>query len=311
MIVFGPVPSRRLGRSLGINNIPPKHCTYSCLYCQVGPTKATEIRPRAFYEPEYLFDEIAKHLEKLKRCGETVDYLTFVPDGEPTLDAGLGRAIELLRVLDIKIAVISNASLISERQVRENLKLADWVSLKVDAVDRSIWQRINRPHEELDLERILSGMLTFAGEFTGTLATETMLLEDINTGQDSTERLASFLLKLAPEIVYLSIPTRPTADSNVRAACAETLTRVYQTVSEVMPRVELLSGYEGNAFSSTGDFVEDILAITAVHPMRKDAVMKLLEKNHQDWRAVQALLNQGKLKEVDYQGHSFYVRSSL
>lgn len=311
MIVFGPVPSRRLGRSLGINNIPPKHCSYSCLYCQVGPTKATEIRPRAFYEPEYLFDEIAKHLEKLKRCGETVDYLTFVPDGEPTLDAGLGRAIELLRVLDIKIAVISNASLISERQVRENLKLADWVSLKVDAVDRSIWQRINRPHEELDLERILSGMLTFAGEFTGTLATETMLLEDINTGQDSTNRLASFLLKLAPEIVYLSIPTRPTADSNVYAACAETLTRVYQTVNEVMPRVELLSGYEGNAFSSTGDFVEDILAITAVHPMRKDAVMKLLEKNHQDWRVVQILLNQGKLKEVDYQGHSFYVRSSL
>ncbi|WP_404361011.1 radical SAM protein [Methylotuvimicrobium sp. KM1] len=311
MIVFGPVPSRRLGRSLGINNIPPKHCSYSCLYCQVGPTKATEIRQRAFYEPEYLFDEIAKHLEKLKRCGETVDYLTFVPDGEPTLDAGLGRAIELLRVLDIKIAVISNASLISERQVREHLKLADWVSLKVDAVDRSIWQRINRPHQELDLELILSGMLRFAGEFTGTLATETMLLEDINTGQDSTKRLASFLLKLAPEIVYLSIPTRPTADSSVRAACAETLTRVYQTVNEVMPRVELLSGYEGNVFSSTGDFVEDILAITAVHPMRKDAVMKLLEKNHQDWKAVEVLLKQGKLQEVDYEGYSFYVRSSL
>lgn len=311
MIVFGPVPSRRLGRSLGINNIPPKHCSYSCLYCQVGPTKATEIRPRAFYEPEHLFDEVAKHLEKLERCGERVDYLTFVPDGEPTLDAGLGRAIELLRVLDIKIAVISNASLISERQVRENLKLADWVSLKVDAVDPSIWQTINQPHETLDLERILSGMLTFAGEFTGTLATETMLLEGINTEQDSVQRLTWFLQKLAPEIVYLAIPTRPTADSNVRAASAETLTRVYQTVNEVMPRVELLSGYEGNAFASTGDFAEDILAITAVHPMRKDAVMKLLEKNHQDWRAVQALLTQGKLKEVDYQGHSFYVRSSL
>ncbi|MBU2571771.1 MAG: radical SAM protein [Gammaproteobacteria bacterium] len=311
MIVFGPVPSRRLGRSLGINNIPPKHCSYSCLYCQVGPTNATEIRPHAFYEPEHLFDEVAKHLEKLERCGETVDYLTFVPDGEPTLDVGLGRAIELLRVLDIKIAVISNASLISERQVREHLKLADWVSLKVDAVDRSIWQHINRPHEELDLELILSGMLIFAGEFTGTLATETMLLEDINTEQDSVQRLTLFLQKLAPEIVYLAIPTRPTADSNVRAANPETLTRVYQTVNEVMPRVELLTGYEGNVFSSTGDFVEDILAITAVHPMRKDAVMKLLEKNHQDWRAVEVLLSQGKLQEVDYQGYSFYVRSSL
>lgn len=308
MLVFGPVPSRRLGRSLGINNIPPKHCSYSCLYCQVGPTKATEAQPRAFYSPETVFDAVEQHLEKLKARKETVDYLTFVPDGEPTLDANLGKTIELLRGLNIKIAVISNASLIWQNQVREILKMADWVSLKVDSVDASVWRRINRPCEGLELDDILSGMLAFAADFKGTLATETMLLEGINTADDSIERLTAFLQRLAPGKIYLAIPTRPTADSSVRAPGAETLNRIYQCVSRIMPDVELLTGYEGDVFASTGNFTEDILAITAVHPMRKDAVLKLLAKAGQKWSTVQRLLDSGKLREIEYQGNYFYIR---
>lgn len=308
MLVFGPVPSRRLGRSLGINNIPPKRCSYSCLYCQLGPTKATEIEPLTFYPPKEIYNSVVKHLEKLKVRNENVDYLTFVPDGEPTLDAGLGQSIELLRGLNIKIAVISNASLIWQPFVREMLQLADWVSLKADSVDAPIWQRINRPCEGLELDAILSGMLEFAGKFKGTLATETMLLEGINTDNDSVERLTVFLQKLAPDKVYLAIPTRPTADSSVHAANAETLNRVYQTVSRNMPDVELLTGFEGNAFASTGNFAEDILAITAVHPMRKDSVLHLLGKTGEDWSAVQQLLDNGKLREIEYQGNRFYIR---
>ena len=308
MLVFGPVPSRRLGRSLGINNIPPKHCSYSCLYCQVGPTKATETQPRAFYSPEAVFDAVKQHLEKLKAQKETVDYLTFVPDGEPTLDAHLGKSIELLRGLNVKIAVISNASLIWQPKVREILKMADWVSLKVDSVDASVWRRINRPCEGLELDDILSGMPAFAVDFKGMLVTETMLLEGINTADDSIARLTAFLQKLAPDKVYLAIPTRPTAESRISASGAETLNRIYQTVSRIMPDVELLSGYEGNAFASTGDFTEDILAITAVHPLRKDAVLKLLAKTGQKWSTVQRLLDSGKLREIEYQGNYFYIR---
>jgi wyosine [tRNA(Phe)-imidazoG37] synthetase (radical SAM superfamily) len=308
MLVFGSVPSRRLGRSLGINNIPPKHCSYSCLYCQLGPTKATEIQPFVFYKPEDIFNAVENHLEKLKDQNETIDYLTFVPDGEPTLDAGLGKAIELLRGLNIKIAVISNASLIWQNKVREMLRMADWVSLKVDSVELSVWRRINRPCEGLELDNILSGMLAFAKDFTGTLVTETMLLEGINTAPDSVDHLSAFLQKLAPDKVYLAIPTRPTADSSVRAPGAETLNRIYQCVSRIMPDVELLTGYEGDAFASTGNFAEDLLAITAVHPMRQDAVLKLLSKTGKDWNAVQQLLDRGKLREIEYQGNYFYIR---
>jgi wyosine [tRNA(Phe)-imidazoG37] synthetase (radical SAM superfamily) len=135
-----------------------------------------------------------------------------------------------------------------------------------------------------------------------------MLLEGINTAHKSVERLVSFLQKLAPDKIYLAIPTRPTADSSIRAPGAETLNRIYQTVSRIMPYVELLTGYEGDAFASTGNFVGDILAITAVHPMRKDAVLKLLEKTGRDWSALQQLLDQGKLREIEYQGNYFYIR---
>jgi wyosine [tRNA(Phe)-imidazoG37] synthetase (radical SAM superfamily) len=275
----------------------------------VGPTKATETQPRAFYSPEAVFDAVKQHLEKLKARKETIDYLTFVPDGEPTLDANLGKSIELLRNLNIKIAVISNASLIWQNQVREILKMADWVSLKVDSVDASVWRRINRPCEGLEMDNILSGMLAFAVDFKGMLVTETMLLEGINTADDSIKRLTAFLQKLAPDKVYLAIPTRPTTDRSVCSASAETLNRIYQCVSRIMPDVELLAGYEGDAFASTGNFIEDLLAITAVHPMRKDAVLKQLGKTGQDWSAVQQLLVLGKLREIDYQGNYFYLRT--
>ena len=148
-IAFGPVPSRRLGRSLGINNIPPKSCSYSCLYCQVGATKGQIVEPRNFYTPEEIFQEVSAKVKKAYSADEPIEYLTFVPDGEPTLDINLGEAINLLRSLNIPIAVISNASLLSRKNVRDAIAKADWVSVKVDSIDTGIWQQINRPHESL------------------------------------------------------------------------------------------------------------------------------------------------------------------
>ena len=112
MIAFGPVPSRRLGRSLGINNIPPKHCSYSCVYCQVGRTEALSHERRQFYPPEQIVAEVTRRVAELRATNQPVDYLTFVADGEPTLDQHLGSLITQLRPLDVKIAVITNASLI-------------------------------------------------------------------------------------------------------------------------------------------------------------------------------------------------------
>ncbi|MDX2437439.1 MAG: radical SAM protein, partial [Acidobacteriota bacterium] len=174
-MTFGPVPSRRLGQSLGINNIPPKICSYACIYCQLGRTLTMQTERTNFYDPERILEEVRTRVEEVRVAGESVDYLCFVPDGEPTLDLRLGREIELVRELGIKIAVITNSSLIWRKDVREELALADWVSLKVDAVREDVWRRIDRPHGQLRLSQILDGALALSGSFTGQLVTETML----------------------------------------------------------------------------------------------------------------------------------------
>ena len=138
-LVFGPVPSRRLGRSMGVNNIPPKICSYSCIYCQLGRTNNFSIDRKRFYGPEKIFEAVSNKVNSSEEKDEKIDHITFVPDGEPTLDLDLGRSIELISDLGINIAVITNSSLMNNRAVRGDLKKADLVSLKIDTVDQHIW----------------------------------------------------------------------------------------------------------------------------------------------------------------------------
>lgn len=307
-IAFGPVPSRRLGRSLGINNIPPKHCSYSCVYCQVGPTAAQEITPRAFYSPEMIFRQVSQRLEAVQAQGEMVDYLTFVPDGEPSLDVRLGEAIDALRPLGLPVAVISNASLIWRPEVRVALGRADWVSVKVDSVDIASWQRINRPHPDLRLPDILDGIRSFARSFAGTLASETMLLAGINESPAALTALGQYLRDAGIARAWLAIPHRPPAVAGVHGPDEAAIIRAHQIFHDLGLEVELLTAYEGDAFAFSGDLRRDILAITAVHPLRESALRALVDKSGGDMDLIRVLVDAGELKQVDYAGETFYVR---
>jgi len=305
---YGPIPSRRLGKSLGINNIPAKGCTYSCVYCQVGRTTQMQNDRRFFYEPEDIFQDVQNRLAKAKEAAERVDYLTFVPDGEPTLDVNLGKEITQLKMLKVPIGVITNSSLLWRDDVREELGKADWVSLKIDAVREATWRPMNRPRKALQLSSILDGMLAFAGTFVGKLVTETMLVRGLNDNDTCMREIASFLDALQPLTAYLSIPTRPPAERWVRGPDEEALNRTYQIFADQVKRVEYLIGYEGNAFALTDDIEKDLLSITAVHPMRKEAVGTLLSRAGSSWEVVDRLVAQGDLAETKYDGHSFYLR---
>lgn len=308
MIAFGPVPSRRLGRSLGINNIPPKVCTYACVYCQLGRTLKMQVERQTFYEPEEILKTVQEKVNSVKAAGESIDYLTFVPDGEPTLDLNLGREIELLRPLGLPIAVITNASLIWRADVRADLRNADWVSLKVDAVREDVWRRVDRPHGRLQLAALLDGLLEFAAAFEGELATETMLVEGLNDSAALVEETANFVARLQPATAYLAIPTRPPAEAWVRPPGEDVINRAYQIFSHRVGHVEYLIGYEGNAFTFTGNVAEDLLSITAVHPMREEAVSEFLRRAGADWPVVHHLIAQGQLVETEYEGRKFYLR---
>ncbi len=305
MIAFGPVPSRRLGFSLGINNIPHKVCSYSCVYCQVGRTREYAIEPRRFYEPRAILNAVRA---ALKSADKKPDYLSFVPDGEPALDAGLAESLDLLRPLGYKTAVISNGSLINQTGVPRTLGRADWVSLKIDAVAESIWRKIDSPHRSLDLESILEGILAFSRVYAGRLVTETMLVAGINDDPECLAAIATYLAELKPAVAYIAVPTRPPADSRVRPPSQDTVTRAYQQFAAKLENVELLLGYAGGGFAATGDAEGDLLSITAVHPMQPEAVLSLLERSNAGWEVVDGLLARGQIQETSYQGRKFYLR---
>jgi wyosine [tRNA(Phe)-imidazoG37] synthetase (radical SAM superfamily) len=308
MKAFGPVPSRRLGQSLGVNNIPPKVCTYSCIYCQIGKTVELSTERQAFYRPEDLAEEVRDKVAEVEQRGARIDYLSFVPDGEPTLDINLGRNIELLKPLGIKVAVLTNGSLIYLNDVQEDLAKADLVSLKIDAATKHTWRRVDRPHKSLDLKTIQEGMGTFAQRFKGELITETMLLKGINDTSKEIQQIARFLTQLKPMKSYISIPVRPTSLKGVLPASEEAITMAYQIFAENIAIVECLMGYEGDEFGYSGNIEEDLLGITSVHPMREDSVREYLKKAGADWQLITDLIEMGSLRQVAYQGKTFYLR---
>jgi wyosine [tRNA(Phe)-imidazoG37] synthetase (radical SAM superfamily) len=312
-LAFGPVPSRRLGRSLGINNIPPKTCTYSCVYCQLGKTNNMLVRRKGFYEREEILREVERKVHETYLRNEKIDYLTFVPDGEPTLDINIGEEMKLLKRMGIPIAVITNASLLWLSDVREDLMEADLVSVKIDTVSQDLWKVINRPHRSLKLNEILEGVRRFTEIFDGTVISETMLIDGINYNREF-EKIAEFLRSLAKlDRAYIAIPTRPPTEKWVKPAKEEALNMAFQIFSERIgsDKVEYLIGYEGNAFAYTGNVKEDLLAITAVHPMREEAVAELLRKADASWQIIDELLHDGELVRLEYEGRIYYMRKLI
>ncbi len=310
LLSFGPVPSRRLGKSLGVNNIPPKNCSYSCVYCQLGKTVNKTIKRHAYYRSQNIIREVNHKINETISRNEKVDFITFVPDGEPTLDINLKKEISLLKQFDKPIAVITNSSLLWLEDVREDLLEADLVSIKVDTVNEKMWKKINRPHKHLKFNLILEGIQEFSKEFTGIIVSETMLMGRIDY-RNQFQKIAEFLGSL-PNLnkIYIAIPTRPPAEKWVIPPTENIINRAYQEYSKILgeDKIEYLIGYEGNAFAFTGSAEDDLLSIISVHPMRKEAVKIFLKKANTDFSIVEKLLDDEKIVELEYEGMEYYLR---
>ncbi len=310
-VVFGPVHSRRLGISLGINNLLGKECTYSCVYCQAGRTVRPSLTRRTFRSPAYVVNEAVRALHNL---GISVDYITFVPNGEPTLDACLGYEVfEVRRLTGKPVAVITNASLLWNRGVREDLLNASLVSVKIDCGSEDVFRRINRPHKLLSWASVLEGILRFSKEFTGRLITETMLVKGINDSLEEIGRISDVLRLIEPEEAYLMIPVRPPAEPWVKPPSKAFLTKALMVISEYLGRgrVHLLAGVEGRppaTFVGEG-FLDSLTRLTRVHPLRLDYALETLVSKAGLSReeALKAILSSGAFEVVRY-GDSFFVR---
>lgn len=308
MISFGPVSSRRLGKSLGINNIlNPKTCSYGCVYCQVGKTKKITTERAEFFKPEVIYAQVTRHLEKLADQ-DYPDYLTFVSNGEPTLDYNLGKSIILLKKTGLPVAVISNGSMLYDESVRNELSLADWVSLKMDAFGSILWRKINKPSTKLNFRNHINGILEFSSIYDGILNTETMIVRDLNDTAENFSKLADIIRMMDPSTAYLSVPTRPPAEKTIKPPDNEKLNIAWQTFSARSIRTELLTGFEGTETGCTGNIYDDILNISAVHPIREDTMEELLGKDKADKKVIESLIRQRLISETIYRGKKFYIR---
>jgi len=271
--VYGPVPSRRLGQSLGVDPVPFKTCNYSCVYCQLGRTQPLICERGRFLPADRLLAQVRQALDRLEET--EVDYITVVGQGEPTLSLDLGYILqEISEMSSLPLAVITNGSLLSSPQVREELQWADVVIPSLDAAEPKLFRRINRPCPRMDIEKIIEGMAAFCRGFDGQVWVEVMLVEGLNDGEGPLHRLAEALSLIKPTRIQLNVPVRPPAESWVRVPGEASLRRAQRILGQaaevVVPEA---SGFQ---FQKGEDLVEAILAIVRRHPMREDRLLEAL-----------------------------------
>ncbi len=214
--LFGPVPSRRLGMSLGVDLVPHKICTLNCIYCECGvSTNLTTERK------EYVsFDEIIKELDNFFSNNENPDYITFSGAGEPTLNINIGKVIDHIRrnYPEVPIAVLTNGSLFNDTKVRQELLQANLILPSLDAATEKAFKKIDRPNKNLKIEDYIRGLVDFRKEFTGAIWLEVMILPGFNDDLENLRRLKDSILRINPEKIQLNTLDRPGVIENIRAA---------------------------------------------------------------------------------------------
>ncbi len=306
--VFGPVPSRRLGQSLGIDPIPLKTCNWNCIYCQLGRTRPLTNDRRNFFKKEVILSQVKEALDK--HTPGDIDWITFVGSGETTLQSGLGDMIRGIKAFtDIPVAVITNGSLLFMPEVRQELIAADAVLPSLDAGNATLYRRINRPHPALSFERLTDGLMAFRKIYQGKYWIEVMLIQGLNDDESSLKELADWLEKINPDEVHILQPTRPPAETWVKPPDQEGLLRAHAILGKV---AKIILPAEGS-FDLSGDenLVESIMGIITRHPMKVSELQEALSK----WPSadVRESLNQlaesGRAQIVVRQGIRFWSAS--
>lgn len=246
MIVSGPVSSNRLGKCIYINNIPHKACTFSCVYCKYGPTLNRDIVPRPFYLPDQIVSEVEDRMESLHSSEKDLDYIAFVSSGEPTLDVNLGKTIEKLRSFGIRIAVLSNASLIWQPEVREQLAGVDCAFFKLDAVTEKEWMLTNQPHRDIKLDKILAGLKLFAATYDGCILTETVLVSGVNDDVETLTKTAEYLGSLIPDKAFLSTSLFSQDSVQLSTPLEDCFDKSYRIFKQHLPQIQCRFGHRSD-----------------------------------------------------------------
>jgi wyosine [tRNA(Phe)-imidazoG37] synthetase (radical SAM superfamily) len=227
--LYGPVPSRRLGRSLGIDIVPFKVCTLDCVYCQLGGTTEKTLRRRDYVPVEAVLAELKDKLAE----GLEADFISISGSGEPTLNSRLGELIEgIKKITNIPVAILTNGTLLYKQDVRADCAKADVVLPSLDAGDEQIYQRINRPDAGLSIEKLISGLCAFRNEFPGRIWLEVFFIEGFNTDNEQIAKIKDAIDRIRPDKVQLNTAVRPTAEPGIKSIDAEKLQAIAEELGE-------------------------------------------------------------------------------
>jgi wyosine [tRNA(Phe)-imidazoG37] synthetase (radical SAM superfamily) len=270
--IFGPVPSRRLGRSLGVDLVPYKTCTFDCIYCDLGRTIHKTISRQPYAPP----DEIKRELELyLSVLDKKPAYITISGSGEPTLNSNVGKIIrEIKGVTSIPIAVLTNSSLLSTDEVRRDLLEADVILPSLDAVTPTVFEYINRPHPFSRVEEIVSGLVRFRNQYRGEIWLEILFCRGVNDGKEEIEKLKEVIERVEPDRIQLNTAVRPPAEDFVFPLTLGQLEEIRERLED---RAEIISEFAaslGEGFNSVKD--TEILNLIKRRPCTTEDISKAL-----------------------------------
>jgi len=308
--VFGPVPTRRLARSLGIDPVPLKTCNFSCVYCQLGRTRRMTLKRKPFFGVTGIVAEVATALDRHQPAD--IDWITLVGSGETTLSSRLGSLVYFVKSLShLPVAVITNGSMLHIPKVRAELANADAVLPSLDAGTDELYRRINRPHHDLTFAEHVEGLIEFRKTYRGKLWVEVMLLGGVNDSTVALNDIATVLERVKPDEIHISTPTRPPAELWVELPKTDGLERAESILGRVAKVLQPIG--MGGDVRIEGNLVDAILKIVSRHPLQEIELQRMLTR----WvrgrveETMAGLQESGEIQVVKRLGRRFWCAADM
>ena len=299
--IFGPVLSRRLGFSLGVDLVPFKTCSLDCIYCQAGKTTHKTIERKSYVSLESVIPELKDALKQSQK----IDYITLSGSGEPTLNLDLGRIITAIKkITDIPVAVLTNGTLLHLESVRDELMAADLVVPSLDAVSQGIFCEINNPHPDIHVSQMISGLKSLREDFSGDIWLEIMLVKGLNDFPEEIKKLKDVISSIEFEKVQLNTTVRPAADKVIEPVTNEELASIKELLGE---RCEVIAGFRENQHTIDTNIPEKIISIISRRPLNLSEISDSLGiPKERTTKHVYLLEQQGKIESITYGSESYY-----
>jgi wyosine [tRNA(Phe)-imidazoG37] synthetase (radical SAM superfamily) len=301
--IFGPVPSRRLGRSLGIDLVPYKNCTFDCIYCDLGGTTRKTISRQSYVSPKEIQGELELCLSVLEK---KPDYITLSGSGETTLNNRIREIIQRIKeITSTPVAVLTNSSLLSLDEVRRDLSEADIVLPSLDAITPALFEYINRPHASLSIEGIISGLIQFRKQYRGQIWLEILFCRGVNDGKKEIEEFKSVIEKIEPDRVQLNTPVRPPAEDFVFPLTLAQLEEIRERLGD---KAEIISEFavpKSEIFDAVKD--SEILNLIKRRPCTAEDISKVLGLHlNEVVKCLEKLLQEGGVHYRMYEHRGYY-----